>query len=739
MTYDENEARTDRMMDKLQDLGLSFDPKTNSVTAAEGVDVNNLPNSIALNGAADGQGRWYGMEEFESEIVECDDLVARTGSNPKKPFQESYDARKKLEQMRVEIETKRCLAMVEGGKGEEGKKLIKVAQAQVGRLEYRLGKIALDCEEGSVKCLEHIVHGCFSNMFGSEAFSRVADMGEGDQKGKGGKKLSELIGYSEGEGEGAGCSAPVEEKVEALNTAAIAYANKEKLDLSLELLEVAELLYTNVGSEKRGGPRLESLHTSTLFFFAQVYGLVQNPRMSCLYCARTTHRQLTQSVKMEGGELNVDETSLDVEDWVKNVMTLAKYYHNNGENRQAEHCLAACGAICGLFTNAAKGFGAEGGKGAFEGMTARSMEAVSGKVEREKGEVYLGVLNSCSEAMLYKQAGVERGGGAGEAGKGGALVVDYGEVLGGLSSERSFMEFAGGELEKKVEEFVSANDDKGLYELGKSVFLAANGCIDRATKFFELDGFVTDHIELCLLKANAYKILSLFESEEKRKQAMNLKRVQCIEGLMDKGINETAYAGLIKTLVHEIGSGYMDMFDLKSERVEGKTKRNPTYVIKRAEAAKLNELCLQAVYWFSYFLKLYVPTDSMPKDFELMKGEVDDEAADAVLAKIYFVDVDETLGYLAAHFKIARLLSKVMQDFAGEDLGKENVIKALKRSLSRFDFIIRCVAAMDKKGEYGDCIKGFQQQLEICEQMKELLPQKIDRVFHLNAQFLGAA
>jgi hypothetical protein len=46
---------------------------------------------------------------------------------------------------------------------------------------------------------------------------------------------------------------------------------------------------------------------------------------------------------------------------------------------------------------------------------------------------------------------------------------------------------------------------------------------------------------------------------------------------------------------------------------------------------------------------------------------------------------------------------------------------------------------MDKKGEYGDCIKGFQQQLEICEQMKELLPQKIDRVFHLNAQFLGAA
>ena len=63
MTYDENEARTDRMIDKLQDLGLTFDPKTNSVTAAEGVEVDSLPSSIALNGAADGQGRWVRVED----------------------------------------------------------------------------------------------------------------------------------------------------------------------------------------------------------------------------------------------------------------------------------------------------------------------------------------------------------------------------------------------------------------------------------------------------------------------------------------------------------------------------------------------------------------------------------------------------------------------------------------------------------------------------------------------------
>ena len=36
-----------------------------------------------------------------------------------------------------------------------------------------------------------------------------------------------------------------------------------------------------------------------------------------MYCARTTHRQLTQSVKLDEGKLDTEETSLDIEDWVK--------------------------------------------------------------------------------------------------------------------------------------------------------------------------------------------------------------------------------------------------------------------------------------------------------------------------------------------------------------------------------------------------------------------------------------
>jgi len=162
----------------------------------------------------------------------------------------SYEAREGLETMRLNIETKRCLTMVLAGKGASDKDDIKIAQKQVCRIEYRLGKIAMDCEEGSVKCLEHLLHGCFSSMFGGEAFGRVSRLGEVDEDvALGGSKLSELIETLEVEDDKE-FSVPVQEKIDALNTSAIAYANREKLDLALELLKVAELLYTRVVSKK---------------------------------------------------------------------------------------------------------------------------------------------------------------------------------------------------------------------------------------------------------------------------------------------------------------------------------------------------------------------------------------------------------------------------------------------------------------------------------------------------------
>ena len=96
------------MMSKLADLGLKFDPATQTVSAGEGVDVSNLPSSIALNGASDGQGKFYSDKDFRAKLSDIDSLILATGGDPKKPFQESYDAREKLEKMRVDIETKRC-------------------------------------------------------------------------------------------------------------------------------------------------------------------------------------------------------------------------------------------------------------------------------------------------------------------------------------------------------------------------------------------------------------------------------------------------------------------------------------------------------------------------------------------------------------------------------------------------------------------------------------------------------
>jgi len=66
-------------------------------------------------------------------------------------------------------------------------------------------------------------------------------------------------------------------------------------------------------------------------------------------------------------------------------MTLSKYYHNCGEDQQAEHCLAACGALCGLFTDAVRAAGDGVRKGIFGDLTVRSMEV---RQSEERRTVY---------------------------------------------------------------------------------------------------------------------------------------------------------------------------------------------------------------------------------------------------------------------------------------------------------------------------------------------------------------
>jgi hypothetical protein len=60
--------------------------------------------------------------------------------------------------------------------------------------------------------------------------------------------------------------------------------------------------------------------------------------------------------------------------------------------------------------------------------------------------------------------------------------------------------------------------------------------------------------------------VAAFEADEKRKLAMLKKRVEAVEPVLHKGVNEQAYMGLVKTVYHDVGSGYLDLFECKYVR-----------------------------------------------------------------------------------------------------------------------------------------------------------------------------
>ena len=75
--------------------------------------------------------------------------------------------------------------------------------------------------------------------------------------------------------------------------------------------------------------RLETTHTMTLFFLAQVFGHMKKRDLAAVYCHLTLNRQLKQRKDFQRI------------DWVTNAIGLSFYYSGRKLFQQAHHCLLA--------------------------------------------------------------------------------------------------------------------------------------------------------------------------------------------------------------------------------------------------------------------------------------------------------------------------------------------------------------------------------------------------------------
>lgn len=122
-------------------------------------------------------------------------------------------------------------------------------------------------------------------------------------------------------------------------------------------------------------------------------------------------------------------------------------------------------------------------------------------------------------------------------------------------------------------------------------------------------GYVTDHMNLVREHANMFHYLAAFETDIKRKLAMEVRRVEFLKKFLT--ISKSAFEVFHKEMSYELGEAYMTMYELKLEKI---AQKNPTIfqdadkAIKLADKKKCNEYCTHTIAMFAHFISMYTLT-----------------------------------------------------------------------------------------------------------------------------------
>ena len=182
-------------------------------------------------------------------------------------------------------------------------------------------------------------------------------------------------------------------------------------------------------------------------------------------------------------------------------------------------------------------------------------------------------------------------------------------------------------------------------------------------------------------------MLAYFEKDPSRKSKMYKRRVDLLLPV-EEVISPAVYGMQSKQLAWELSEIHDAMFDFKLHE-----EPNPD----PPRCKKLVSIAMKSVFMLTRFV-----------------GRFHNEGAPADDP----VDADEIEWFLMGHLSIARMHGKV-----ASIMDREGMIKEIKTSLERYQFIVAYIA---KNPEL--CEGKFVQEHGICREMVGLLPQKLDQI-----------
>ena len=355
--------------------------------------------------------------------------------------------------------------------------------------------------------------------------------------------------------------------LDSLNQLGILWANRAEHDHALDTLLRAKVLYNDCkkypsplcpedvfkGHIREEGLRekdFENLHTHTLFYLAQVYAQLDQPKVSAEFCQNTLSRQL-------------ETNSYDPIEWSLNAATISQYYIGVDNFAQARHCLASAHVVLSRIEP--------------DSVTP----ALKDKVDQVRADFGRCWIKYCVVLLKTSIESINGDGGGGES---------VNETL------HKFNPLEVSQFEDEVTCELVENCDAA-----KKVFLFAQKHVEVSKEYFTLDSLASDHTSVLQDYSQLYKLLSHFESDLSVKCRMQKRRIDILTSVITE-LNPQHFLPFVRQLEFEMGETYRDMADLKIV-ITGEDSSLPGitgYAVK-----KINTLLNSSIAHFQKFIDTF--------------------------------------------------------------------------------------------------------------------------------------
>ncbi|KAK2854156.1 hypothetical protein Q5P01_006817 [Channa striata] len=477
------------------------------------------------------------------------------------------------------------------------------------------------------------------------------------------------------------------------NQLGILWAGRDETEKAQEFLETAESIYQRYMKEDGSPPtdmteyftteenlltrqeknkRFELAYTHTMYYLAQVYKNLGQTERAATYCHSTLQRQL---------QLN----QFSPMEWALNAATLSQYYITKGRYMEGRHCLSAATVIFDLAGEVPSEAAAQ--ESETESERREQLRQKRADIARcwikyclnllqdakKQLEDNIGELDTdCQEELKQARRRDEE---EEEKGRKSALL---------FGSEDTFDSIAS--VEEKVPCLLPLD-----FTEARAVFLVGQNYVTQAKEYFEMDGYVTDHIEILQDHSALFRALAFFEEDMERRCKMHKRRVDMLEPICND-LNSQYYLLIRRQLMFELAETYSEMMDLKLTLAN---RQADTQSLDNHTIKKFNHLCSASAKYFQTFL------DSLCS----REGKFPEHLEDEVLRPA-----------LVAHFRVARLLSRLISSSPSAKL--EN----LSKSLENYKYVVEYCES------HPAAAATVETELELSKEMVGLLPLKINRL-----------